>query len=551
MIPIIQTRIEAMIKNVKSTNQHKKNHLQIMLLTILSLTSYTLSATESNVSTSKNLFLQRAFSANTTRELLMEGHVVHTDFDGFYSFFSLDAAYQRSWSQGGETSGIGAFPFWSGTNEMTVGTNDGFSSLDAWQFGLGNVTTAGTITLNPLVYQGGADFLLYFGASLNDPGVFFKFKAPLAIIGINPQLSEVPAQLPSPAQYPAGALNLSNTPVNDPALSMTQALRGYLLSGQNQNGDFIPMLYGLLDGTQLSGAQFGDIELTLGYNFICNEDNVFGLGFRASGPSANKPTGEFLLQPMLGRGGSWGVGGYIVGKSKLWENHTNSSITLNVMSTILHLLTTNTIRSYDITVNGAGSKYLLVGDYNANSYQGVIQNLINLSTLSSTSSFGVEGDVSISLSYLNNGWAADFGYNFWGRTNEKLTITETFPANRYAILGRQGAGQPGSPTTNANLCQPTATINQSAAPQNSVDQSLGVVNALTPANRIAGNFVFDIDAAQQASCATSKLFAKGSYSWLDSHFCPHLGIAGEFEMSTSANNALPQWAVSLIGGIYF
>jgi hypothetical protein len=536
-----------MIKNVQPHKTANKQKLQLLFATLTLLASATLSA-NSDVSISKNLFLQRAFSANTSRELIMEGQVETTDFDGFYSFFSFTGAYQHSWNQS-ENEGIGAFPFWSGTNVMSVGTNTDSSSLDAYQFGLGTVATIGTIELNPIVYQGGADFLLYFGSSINDPGTFIKLKAPLGIIGINPQLTEFPATLGSfPAnQYPGYSIQSQSGSTNNPdfAATMTQAFAGYLPNGQDKIGDFLPMEFGLINGTQLSGTQFGDIEMALGYNFICNDDYLFGIALRASAPSANKPTGEYLLQPIFGRGGSWGVGAYIDGRAKLWEDHANSKLNLNVMATILHLVkTTNTIRSYDLTANGPGSKYLLVADYNSNIYHGVIQNLINLSTLASSSSFSAEGDATISLTYLSNGWAADLGYNFWGRTAEILSISGAFPANRYAILGRQTVEQ----GDGFALCQPSATIASSQPAGADVDS---VVSALTPSNRISGNSAFNLTAAQQASALTSKLFAKVSYSDLESHYSPHIGVAGEFEMSTAANNALPQWSVALIAGMYF
>ncbi|MDP3787683.1 MAG: hypothetical protein Q8Q60_00010 [Candidatus Chromulinivorax sp.] len=542
-----------MIQKLKPHATSNTKRLQLLFATLTCLAASTISA-NSDVSISKNLFLHRAFSANTSRELLMEGHIEATDFDGFFSFFSCTGAYQHSWNQSA-SEGIGAFPFWSGTNVMTVGTNLSNSSLDAYQFGLGTVTTDGSIELDPIVYQGGADFLLFFGASTNDPGVFLKLKAPLGIIGVNPQLTEVAAT--AAATYPAGAIQVSTSDITVPATTMQQAFAGNLTGGQDKNGDFLPMEFGLIDGTQLSGAQFGDIEMALGYNFICDEDYLFGIALRACAPSANKPTGEFLLEPIFGRGGSWGIGGYIDGKAKLWEDHANKSLTLNVMGTILHLVkTTSTIRSYDVTTNGAGSKYLLVADYNANVYQGVIQNLINLSTLDSNSSFSAEGDASISLTYVSNGWAADLGYNFWGRTQEILSISGTFPTNRYAILGRQsvGAYNAAAPATSSTLCQPSATISSSEAAvalAGNTGATTTILAATTPANRISGNSAFDLAAAQQLSASTSKIFAKVSYSCLESHFSPHLGLAGEFEISTSANNALPQWSVALIGGMYF
>jgi hypothetical protein len=195
-----------MKKTYAHTRQVYQRYVTLFFAAFTYATINTLTAIDSSVSISKNLFLQRAFSANTTRELLMQGHVVQTDFDGFYSMFGFDGAYQRSWNQGDATTGIGAFPFWSGSNEMTVGINNGLSNLDAWQFGLGNINTQGSITLNPIVYQGGADFLIYFGSSINDPGIFLKLKAPLATLAINPQLHEVPALLPYPSQYPRHSL---------------------------------------------------------------------------------------------------------------------------------------------------------------------------------------------------------------------------------------------------------------------------------------------------------------------------------------------------------
>jgi len=535
-----------MTKKTKEAYTSSTSHIKLFLATLTLVTSSALSAT-SDVSISKNLFLHRAFSANTARELMMESHVEPTDFDGFYSLFSAAGAYQHSWNQS-EDKGTGALPFWSGTNIMTVGTNASNSNLDAYQFGLGEVTTNGSITLNPVIYQGGTDFLLCFGSSNNDPGMFMKFKAPLGIIGINPQLTEVEAT--AAANYPAGQLSVSSNSVADPATTMTQAFAGNLSDGQTNHGDFVPMKSGLTKGKLLSGAQFGDIEMTLGYNLICDEDQTFGMGLRASAPSANKPTGQYLLEPLFGRGGSWTVGGYAIGKMKLWENNANSSLNLNVMGTVLHLMKTTTTRSYDLTANGAGSKYLLVADYSTNSYQGIVQNLINLSTLESQSSFSAEGDASINLSYVSNGWIADLGYNFWGRTQEILSISGAFPENRYAVLGRQGVALSTTPAANANqLCQPSATINTSE--DNTATASSTIVSAITPSNRISGNSDFDLAAAQQASCSTSKVFAKMGYSWLDSHFSPHIGLAGEFEVSTSANNALSQWSVAIIGGMYF
>lgn len=538
-----------MIKKFSHYNIKNKTRLHILSAGLTILSTFGICASE--VSSSNNLFLQRAFSANIEREMMMEGHIIKTDFDGFYSFFAATGAFQRAWNQNGAT-GIGALPFWSGTNAMTIGTNVSTSSLDAYQFGLGNVSSNGQIELNPIVYQGGADFLFYAGASTNDPGLFMKIKAPLGMIGINPQLTEPTAATAVP--YVAGAIQPSTTATYLPSTSMVQAFAG--TSNTLNSGDFKVMQFGLIDGLQRSGAKFGDIEMTLGYNILCNEDHLFGFGLRASGPSGNKPQAIYALEPIFGRGSSWGIGAYLVGDVKLWENHENKYFSINVMGTILHLLTSNTVRSYDLTMNGAGSKYLLVADYNSNVYQGSIQNLINLSTLDSTSSFAAEGNAAIEFQYVSNGWEVDLGYAFWGRTAETLTITESFDTTRYAILGRQsvGAFNGTGPGTASTLAQPSATISSSVAAV-ALDGNTGatatVVAATVPANRIAGNSAFNVQASEQKAASTSKIFTKGAYSWLDSHMSPYIGLLGEFEISTSQNNALPQWSVAIVGGLYF
>ena len=153
-----------MIQNLQQHIHGSKRHLKLLFASLTLLATASMHANP-DVSISKNLFLHRAFSANTTRELLMEGHVTTTDFDGFFGEFAFTGAYQRSWEQN-ESQGIGALPFWSGSNTMTVGTNISNSSLDAYQFGLGTVTQTGSITLNPIIDQGGADLLLEVAAQL-------------------------------------------------------------------------------------------------------------------------------------------------------------------------------------------------------------------------------------------------------------------------------------------------------------------------------------------------------------------------------------------------
>ncbi len=535
----------------------------------------TMSASASALSTSKNFFQPRAFSANLAREMLLEGGK-HRDSEGWYGEFSADAAYQRSWSQGNENgssvesvNGLGTFPFWSGSNVMTLGTNgtNGVANgnLDVYQFGLGAPTfvSGGTIALNPVVYQAGADFMFVVGSSANEPCFFAKIKAPVGVYNINPNLTEDAVM--SPSVYAAGQMSVGSTAggqqplTGDIASSMAQAFTGNLPGGQSALGNFIPMQYGLIDGDQSTGAKFGDIEMTAGYRFISNEDNSFSVAVRAAAPTGGQANAVYMMEPIFGRGGNWALGGYLDGHVRVWQGNNENSIVLKFMANAQHLFSTDTMRSYDLTANGQGSKYLLVGSFGGGAYQNQVQNLINVGTLNSQSSFAAEGDAVVSFSYMGRGWSWDLGYEFWGRSAETLVINDDFAQNTYAVLGRQYIGTSANPSVAALNCQPLAQINLSApatqpASQNqspnTVVSQTSVVSPVIPANQVS-IINFNIPAAQQDTSLTSKVFTKVAYEWVDSNYRPHLGVMGEFEISTSNNNALPQWAIALMGGVSF
>lgn len=105
--------------------------------------------------------------------------------------------------------------------------------------------------------------------------------------------------------------------------------------------------------------------------------------------------------------------------------------------------------------------------------------------------------------------------------------------------------------------EPYAQINLAAANTNTVQSGSTVATAQGQVVNatVAGNQVqlasFDVEAAEQAAAMTSKVFTKVTYEWVESDYRPHLGLMGELEISTSNNNALPQWSIALIGGVAF
>ena len=512
-------------------------------------------------STSKGFLQPRASSANIAREMLMEPGAQQPSSGSWYGEFSATGFYQRYWSPNNEMNELGALPFWSGTNLMSIGNNTQASTtapivlanVDAYQFGMGPVNPGqnpASIKLDPIVYQAGTDFMFIIGASAIESSFYTKAKVALAVYNITYQLTENNPVTAIP--YPAGALDDSGSAVADPATTMSQAFTGFKHEQLTGDGDFTPMVFGLINDVTTTVIKFGDVEVTAGYNFITQNNDSFTIAARMSFPTGNKASGVYMLEPIVGRGGNYGLGAYTAGNVCLWEGNDDDKLTFRFMGEAMHLFTTSTMRSYDLKSAGQGSRYLLVANYLNGSYQDDIQNLINHTTLLSNSTFGAEGDIAVGFNYAYRGWVFDLGYEFYGRSAETLEIIPgEFLDQTYAILGRQGVASSVDGTTPTTLCQPSATIGSSVDRQNiSGVPSALVVDATIATNRIA---LSDLDrfAAQQKEYLTSKLFTKIAFEWEDVDNLPFIGLIGEFEYSNSSNNSLPQWSLVLVGGVSF
>ena len=142
-------------------------------------------------------FFQRPFCMDMAREILAQQSAWQNlqDTKDWFGTFQISAQYYQNMNSTNST-GIGAYPFWSGTSSMTVGNNAHGASqtydVDAYQFGLGSVANSGTITISPEFYSAGINFFLYAGNHEFSPGVFTKFQFSIGAAFINPHLQETP-----------------------------------------------------------------------------------------------------------------------------------------------------------------------------------------------------------------------------------------------------------------------------------------------------------------------------------------------------------------------
>jgi len=509
----------------------------------------------------QNTFQPHAFSASMGREVLVGKHawIPMSNEEGWHGQVAVAGEYQKSLHNTCNTkysccTSLGSLPFWSDDNSnfMTVGDNSGTYNLDLYQIGMGPVTTNGTISLNPTVYQAGADFFLYVGAQKTERGFFLKAHGPVGVFGMNPRFISPDEDTVAPVAYPAGALN--NTAATTVAAPYNDVASAF--QGDKGTGFLKPMIKGLINGCRTSSAKFGDPEFTLGYNVYADEVKHLGIGLRFSAPTGNKPEGTYILEPIFGRAGHWGAGGEIIGHWRFWESDTDDRyIQVTFDADILHLFNAQFLRSFDLKKNGAGSKYLLLARYSGTAFQSEITNAINITTIGVNSSFAIEGNFAAVVDFHWSNWSMALGYEGWGRTCEKLSIDCACPGsvnfNDYAVLGRQTPYTTGGVAL--NLSEPLATISKSQA--RATTATATIVDATVATNRIPDQAkeALDIDGQVARSAYTSKPFAQIQYTWRDSDYNPYIGVSGGAELSqgNTKNAAVSFWNVGVQGGLAF
>lgn len=523
-------------------------------------------SSECDSPTSQNLWQPHAFSNYALREvLIMKGLDLEATGETWVNRFGFASEYMQSF--GHNCAGIGAMPFWSGSNTMTIGNNDGKADLDAYQFGLGNVEVngetgvGGTITLNPKVQHVGTDLLWYGMQNEDKVGAYAKVKIPLGAMRITSDLCQspveqvendvIPGYFVAPLRFNSvGAALQGGTNLQDPLYA-----------------------YGKIAACPKTVIRLGDITAALGANFIAKENSLFGAAFKVSCPTGNVPQALYMLEPVFGRAGHWGVGGEIQGR---YRHELDSDkcgiqyINFWMQAEAMHLFSGRkpSFRSFDLKANGKGSKYLLLQHYHYNNagtafVSDYVIPAINVTTLPVVSTFAVEGNIAAMIDFVRDDWNLSIGGEFWGRSGEKLSVDccvnddrnnffTDYNLNDYAVLGRQQMNIDGQTTT--TWCQPLAKINQSVDAYRGVGPvPAGVEDGALAQNRIPADYnkALDICGAQADRIYTGKVLGEIGYTWSQHCHVPHLSVFGGAEFSANKNNWVNLWSVGLQGSVQF
>src|SRR5579885_2021801 len=338
----------------------------------------------------------------------------------------------------------------------------------------------------------------------------------------------------------------------------------------------------------LSKTGVADFELVLGYNVACTDDGYFGLNIRTAAPTGNHPCGEFLFEPIVGNGGSWQLGGGIDTHAVLWRGEHDNTFSFYLDANITHLFKACQSRCFDLC-GKPNSRYMLAqrlttntnglggtptaGDvtpadvtFSDSQFANEFSPVANLTMTKIKVSAAVQGDVALKFTYNNgSGFSYDLGYNFFGRSCEKICRTKPTPladGMTWALKGdafvygfnsntdipiplaaTESCATIHHGTNQANFSSPTyrqanANIDN---PEFAVFDTGGVVTTLI--DLVSGErqtktsiqpiFLSEADVDLQGTrIISNKIFTHLNYSWLNrEQWIPFLGLGASIEVA--------------------
>ena len=327
----------------------------------------------------------------------------------------------------------------------------------------------GSFSVDPKIKTFFADFDLYVGLDTWMCGMYFRLHGPVvnskwdlnfcdnvAIDGATPLAH--PHGYFSPGEYEGANLVQSFTDYakgGTPAKSTNvtnlagSPVLGNGLGIQNSTLVFQPLKYAKIVKCSRSETGFADLRAELGWNFWQSDCYHLGLNLQLAAPTGKKKEPCFLFDAMVGNGNHWEFGGGLTGHYNFWLSEDNEqSFSFHLDANITHLFKDRRRRTFDLR-NKPNSAYMLAAKFNDNvvhtpantndqvqvagppvvipakQFAGEYAPVANLSTVSVDVSVGVQADVVAMFNYSCGNFSWDIGYNFWGRSCEKIECPES------------------------------------------------------------------------------------------------------------------------------
>lgn len=312
----------------------------------------------------------------------------------------------------------------------------------------------GGFSIKPLIQNIMIDLDFYVGLDKAVAGMYFRIYGPITWTKWQTQFQAHDPEtassfLNSCGQDSAGYF----TPLGNEIFlnSIAQYFKG--ISPKSVNGViFEPLNYAQLISCNQSKVGFADLRAELGWNFYQGTNYHVGLNIQAAAPTGNRRSAQYVMEPIVGNGHHWELGGGISAHYEYICNHERTRFGVYFDANITHLFKSTETRTFDLKGKN-NSRYMLATQftnnvYNFNQTPGLVtaqlsglQNagifgertpvlfqfnsiyspIANLTTTPVSISIPVQADIVAFLNITHRNTSFDIGYDFWARSCEQIT----------------------------------------------------------------------------------------------------------------------------------
>jgi len=440
------------------------------------------------------------------------------------------------------------------------------------------------VYFKPIIDNTILDFGFYLGLDAWRKGLYFWIHAPFAHTRwdinineyiINSGINNAPAGYYTPNELDSNLL----------LDSFTNFVNG--ISVQNtQNIAFEELKFAKMSSERLIKSRMAEIRTGIGWNFLIADNYHAGINGQLAAPTGLRPDAEFLFEPLVGNGHFWELGIGLNAQYIFWRNEDETArCSFYTDINITHLFRTRQARSFDLTKAGTLSRYMLTtemtspavnlqganGDIPLAQFNDTFVPLANITTLDVEVSITIQADIVVMFNATKNNWSFDFGYNYWGRSADNITLrdNESFEEKVFALKGdahvfgflpnstnsvalsatqdkatiHQGKNLPALGSTDPIIINnaaknPSIDFPQPAQTTTPAENLLYIQNGTNIANNFINTSVPPIFITRndlnfkgaETGGSSSKLFTHISYTWNDKvEWQPYLGLGGEIE----------------------
>lgn len=289
----------------------------------------------------------------------------------------------------------------------------------------------------------------------------------------------------------------------------------------------------------------GDIEIRVGYESTRTETCYGEAWFGIVAPTGNKPTAEFLFEPVVGNNKHFG---FILGTSygfQLWQDCEDRAVMLDIDTYGRYLLSNTQRRSFDLK-DKQWSRYLWVYPSADSVPFTDIQPGINYFTQEMRVHPRFERSFNSALSYRGCRWDVEAGYNFYARSAEKVCLMKKWNEN----VGIAGFDL----TLATNVAAFTA--NNATISKFEGIQCPAVIDTATIGGTVVPTYIpvkeTDINLASAATPAVLSQIIYGTIGghWDEREYPAFVNIGGSYEFGDD-NVVMNRWLVWAKAGFSF